>query len=479
APYLERYGRVRVGDVGCGMAVATGGPVVIEDVEAGPADAPAREAGRLGGFHAEYSTPLVSRSGEALGTIATFFREPHRPPQRQVRLVELYARQAADFVEAARLHRDLREADRRKDEFLATLAHELRNPLAAILNSAHAPRPGSADDAGADADADEARDVVVRQVRHMMRLVDDLLDASRIRRGDIELRLEPVELTDVVARAVEATRPLIEARGHALAVTLPPEPLWLEADPVRLVQVLANLLTNAAKYTDPGGRIALEATDEAGGSLVLRVRDSGIGIAPEMLARVFDLFAQAGPTAGGLGIGLALVKSLVERHGGTITATSAGPGRGSEFTVRLPRGARTVPERPPASDPRDTASAHRPPRPRRVLVVDDQVDAARSLARLLKGWGHEVHVAHDGPSALDAVEAQGPEVVLLDVGLPGMDGHEVARRLRGRPGDGLRLVALTGYGQEEDRLRSQAAGFDDHLVKPVDPDDLKVLLERA
>ncbi len=469
--FLTRFGRIPPGVAACGMAIVRGVPILIEDVEADPCDAETREAGRIGGFRGDYSTPLVSRTGAMLGTIATFFRDPHRPSERQVRLVELYARQAADFVEAARLHRDLREADRRKDEFLAMLAHELRNPLAAILGEAQ--MLGEASDGPALA---ESREVILRQGRQMTRLVDDLLDASRIRRGDIPLRKVPLEVATEVARAVEAARPLIESRGHELTVSLPPEPLWLEADPVRLVQVLGNLLTNAAKYTEPGGRIALEAGREAG-FLAVRVRDNGIGIAPEVLPKVFDLFAQADPTAdrshGGLGIGLALVQSLVERHGGCVSATSAGPGRGSEFVVFLPLAASPSEDQIPRVHLNGATDARSESRPKRVLVVDDQPDAARSLARLLKSWGHEVHVAHDGPEALQAALAHGPEVVLLDLGLPGMDGHEVASQLRGHDGRGPRIVALTGYGRDEDRRRSKEAGFVDHLVKPVDPDELR------
>jgi signal transduction histidine kinase len=254
------------------------------------------------------------------------------PPRRALRPAGRRLRRGA------RLHRALREADRRKDDFLAQVAHELRNPMAAMLGAAHALRPGETDPAALE----ESRDVVVRQVRHMTRLVEDLLDASRIRRGEIEIRKEPVELAGAVARAIEAAGPLVAARGHALSVALPEGPVWLEADPVRLVQVLANLLTNAAKYTEPGGRIALDARCEAGRVLALTVRDSGIGIAPEMLPRVFELFTQVDRapdrSGGGLGIGLALVKSLVDLHGGTVTAASEGPGRGSTFVVRLPLG---------------------------------------------------------------------------------------------------------------------------------------------
>jgi CheY-like chemotaxis protein len=284
-----------------------------------------------------------------------------------------------------------------------------------------------------------------------------------------------------VDQAVEAVRPLIDARGHELTVSLPAGPLWLEADPVRLEQILANLLTNAARYTEPGGRIALEGDRDAD-HLVLRVRDNGIGIAPEALPRIFGLFTQADTGANrsreGLGIGLALVRSLVELHGGSVSASSPGPGRGSEFVVRLSLVA------PPGGGRSDGGEDGTIPGPRadvrhrRVLVVDDQADAARSLARLLKAWGHEVYVAHDGPAALEAARVHTPELVLLDIGLPGMDGHEVARRLRADERNGLQIIALTGYGQEEDRSRSREAGFDDHLVKPVDPEDLRRMLER-
>jgi PAS domain S-box-containing protein len=470
--FLERFSRVKVGVAACGMAVARGGPVIIEDVEVDPSYAPFRESARLGGFRGDYSTPLISRSGELLGTIALFFREPHRPSERQVRLIELYARQAADFIENARLYRTLSEADRRKDEALAVLAHELRNPLGVILTAAYALRPGEDD----PRDQERAREMVIRHARRMTRLVDDLFDASRITRGEIELRTEAVELSRIVTCAVEAARPLIDERRHELTIALPPKPVRMVADPGRLEQVLVNLLTNAARYTEPGGRIALEAGRE-GDQVVMRVRDSGIGIAPDMIPRVFDPFVQAhrapDPSQAGLGLGLALVRALVERHCGTVAVTSAGPGRGSEFVVRLPAG-RVEPEAPSSGDTlREPTRPAGAPRALRVLVVDDQPDAARSLARLLRFWGHETRTAHDGPSALAEADAHRPEVVLLDVGLPGMDGHEVARRLRALGGEGLRIVALTGFGQEEDRHRAQESGFDLYLVKPVDPDDLR------
>jgi CheY-like chemotaxis protein len=318
-----------------------------------------------------------------------------------------------------------------------------------------------------------------RQVLHMTRMVDDLLDVSRITRGKIELRKEIVDLAAVVACTVEATRPLIEDRGQVLTVDLPPEPLRLEADPTRLEQVVANLFNNAAKYTPNGGHIWLAASQE-GSELVLRVRDTGVGIAGDILPRIFEAFVQSDRvlhhSQGGLGIGLTLVRSLVEMHGGSVTAHSEGPGRGSEFVVRLPTlspqqripGARAVGE---ASEPAGTASR------RRILVVDDNVDAAESLAILLRMEGHDVWVAHDGLAALAAVEADPPELVFLDIGMPVLNGYEVAQRLRQRHDLGnLVLVAMTGWGQEEDRRRSQEAGFDHHLVKPAEPDALRQLL---
>jgi PAS domain S-box-containing protein len=335
--YLERFGRIPVGEQACGRAVARGEPiVVVEDVEAESGDAAGwAEPSRLGGFRACYSVPLVTRRGEVIGTIATFFREPHRPSPRQVQLVQHYVLQAADALDNARAHKEVHDADRRKEEFLATLAHELRNPLAAIQTSAHLLHAEVA-----DAELlDEAREVIIRQVRHMSRLAEDLLDVTRVSRGTMRLRTEPVDLAEAVARAVEDVRPLVDARRHELVVAMPEGKLILDADPTRLEQVLANLLTNAAKYTDPGGRIELAAEREAD-EVVIRVRDSGIGLAPEALVGLFQLFSQVDVgqdrSRGGLGIGLALVKSLVELHGGSVWASSDGPGHGSEFTARLP-----------------------------------------------------------------------------------------------------------------------------------------------
>jgi PAS domain S-box-containing protein len=469
--WLAQFGRLRVGEDACGLAVASGGPVVVEDIEAGP-DERSRESARAGGYRAAFSVPLLGRDGGLIGTVAAFFPAPHRSAPRQVGVVERYARRAADALAQARRHHELLELERRKDEALAMLAHELRTPLAAIHNSAQVLRPGAIDKAGLD----EAREVLVRHARAMARMVEDLLDASRVARGSLALRPERVAAAEVVARAVEDVRPQVEAKRHDLAVSIPSEPILLEADPTRLEQVLVNLLANAAKFTPEGGQITLMARLE-GGELVVRVADSGVGLKAEDRARIFDLFAQAGAAAdrrhGGLGIGLALVKSLVEMHGGSVSVASDGPGQGSEFVVRLP-----VASGQPATAREVRAINGKPSAmsARRLLVVDDEPDSARALARLLRFWGHEVEVAHDVRSALEGARRTRPEVVFLDLSMPGADGFEVARRLREFAGEGLRLVALTGHARDEDRRRTEAAGFAGHLVKPVDPSELVRLL---
>jgi PAS domain S-box-containing protein len=366
----------------------------------------------------------------------------------------------------------LKDADRKKDEFVATVAHELRNPLAPIRNALQiltAKGPP-------DPELQWARGVIGRQVRLMSRLLDDLLDVSRISRRQVELRKERVELAALVEAALETSRPLLEAAGHALTVALPPAPIHLEADPVRMAQVFANLLNNAAKYTEPGGRIGLTA-ERQGGDVVVSVKDDGMGIAPEMLPRVFQIFAQANRalvrSQGGLGIGLSLVKGMVELHGGGVEARSEGLGRGSEFRVRLPAAAQTpAPERP-----RGEAGEPGPAARRRILVVDDNRDSADSLAMLLKFMGHEVGTAYDGEQAVEAAGALRPDVALLDIGMPRLDGYAACRRIREQPwGRPMFLIALTGWGQEEDRRRTEAAGFDHHMLKPVDPAELLKLL---
>lgn len=370
-----------------------------------------------------------------------------------------------------RLEQVLKEADRRKDEFLATLAHELRNPLAPIRNALHL--LSLEDPSGSDAQF--CHNIIERQVENLVRLVDDLLDVSRITRGKIELQKERVSVANVVARAVESSRPLIDAHNHALSVELPNEALWIHADPVRIAQVLLNLLNNAAKYTRDGGKIALHA-ERSGSEVVISIRDTGIGIAPDMLPRVFDAFTQieAGRarSEGGLGIGLTLVRRLTEMHGGTVEARSDGLGKGCVFTVYLPL---LIDEAFAAEAGRDRDDG-KFVAPRRILIVDDNRDAAKSLATLLRLLGNDVRTAHDGLGGLQEALHYRPDVVILDIGLPGMDGLDVCRRLRSEGHQEMLLVALTGYGQDDDRRRSQDAGFNAHLVKPVNLDELKDLL---
>jgi PAS domain S-box-containing protein len=374
-----------------------------------------------------------------------------------------YIGSCVDITERREAAELLQQADRRKDEFLATLGHELRNPLSPIRNGLHILRLGG------DADGRERLvGMMERQVDHLVRLVDDLLEVSRISRGKVELRRTRVELAPIVHGAVEACRPLLQQERHELLVDLPPEPVVLEADAVRLAQVVANLLNNAAKYTEAGGRIHLSARVEDD-EVELSVRDSGVGIPPEMLPQVFEMFAQVnrslGRSQGGLGIGLALVRHLVELHGGSVDAFSGGDGQGSEFVVRLPVAGREPPAEGAAVDPDGGSEAATAAR--RVLVVDDNADAAESLAQLLMLKGHDVRVAYDGLTGVATARAFAPDVVLLDIAMPGLDGYAVARRLREQDGaPPMRLVALTGYGQEDDRRRAIAAGFDGHLVKP-------------
>jgi PAS domain S-box-containing protein len=364
-------------------------------------------------------------------------------------------------------------ADRRKDEFLATLAHELRNPLAPIHSALQILNLPGVDAASTK----RSHGMIERQVRNMVRLVDDLLDVARVVRGKIELRRERVELATVVEHAVETVQPVIDALEHELTVTIAKESLAIDCDPLRLAQAIGNLLTNAAKYTERNGRISLTAASE-GSTVVIRIRDNGIGISPEMQPRIFDLFVQVDHAAtrsqGGLGIGLTLVKNLVEMHGGSVEAASEGLGCGSEFVIRLPLAIKipSVADSNASPEQRPTTS----PAAYQVLIVDDNQDAAMSLAMLLRFKGHEVRVAYDGPSALQLAASYRPDIVLLDIGMPGMDGYETARRWRAIPGsESTVLAALTGWGQEDDRRRTTATGFDHHLVKPVDLKDLETL----
>lgn len=365
-------------------------------------------------------------------------------------------------AEGAKLNAELREEHRRKDDFLAMLAHELRNPLAPLVTSLELLRrqPSNATLVSRQAE------VMARQVSQLTRLVEDLLEVSRVSRGRIGLRRRALVLGDVLTDALEASRPFLEGRRHRVDLALPPDPIVLHADNVRLAQVFANLLHNAAKYTDPGGGIRITA-ERVQDSAVVRIVDTGIGIAPEILPRVFDLFAQAPASLeraqGGLGLGLTLVRALVELHGGRVTAESRGLGQGSAFTVYLPvaAGELTVPPQVPARPP---ATA---PRAQRVLVVDDNSDSADALGQMLQMMGHHPRVVYSGLTALQVAPDVDPDLILLDIGLPEMDGYEVARRLRRVLRPESRVIALTGYGSEADRRRSREAGFDEHIVKPM------------
>jgi PAS domain S-box-containing protein len=369
----------------------------------------------------------------------------------------------------AAAERELLLAARQKDAFVAMLAHELRNPLSPIRHASELLRRV----VDPDSEAQPLIAMIARQTAQLTRLVDDLLDMARIAQGRISLHTEPLEIDAVIDQAIETVQGIISEKGHQLRVLKPTEPLYVNGDRVRLAQSLSNLLHNAAKYTDPGGAITIVVT-AAVEHLELEVHDSGMGIPESLLPHVFDLFVQSERTLdraqGGLGIGLSIVSGLIAMHGGTVTAASPGTRRGSTFTIRLPR---LMPANVPPQQQRGAAPAVR----RRVLVVDDNVDAADSLAMLLKGEGHDAQTAYSASTAFEAIERLRPEIVLLDVGLPQMDGYEIARRLRATSTvPGLRLVAVTGYGREEDRARARAAGFDDHLLKPADWDALQQVL---
>jgi signal transduction histidine kinase len=419
--------------------------------------------------------PLGARD-KLLGCLVLAFGPSERRYHTgDITVAEDLAWRAGIALDNASLVRNIQEADRRKDEFLAMLAHELRNPLAPIRNAVECLRLVGLPDAGLA----RTRDIIDRQLTHLNRLVDDLLDVSRITRGKIRLQFESLDLATVVVSAVESTRSLIESREHEFKLSMPPEPIPVKADPARLSQVFSNLLNNAAKYTDNGGQIWLTVERE-GNQAVIRIRDTGAGIPSDMLPHIFEPFIQLNHSLdrsqGGLGIGLTLVRDLIEMHGGSVEALSGGPGQGSEFIVRL-----AVLVDPPTGAPATgSRCSPMPCATSRILVVDDSVDAANSLAMVLRLEGHDVRTAHDGHSALEAAHAIPPEIVLLDIGLPNMDGYEVARRLREHRGkDQMLVVAITGYGREEDRLRSELAGFDHHLVKPIDFDVLRRLINRC
>jgi signal transduction histidine kinase len=378
--------------------------------------------------------------------------------------------QKLDQQRLALLNNQLREHDRRKDEFIATLSHELRNPLAPIRAAAKV----IASPKAAPAQVTQAQLIIERQVAHMALLLDDLLDIARITQGKLQIKKEMLSLIPVVDAAIEAVRPTLDGKNQQLELSLPAEAILLDADHLRLSQVISNLLMNAVKYSDPGSHIALKCTVE-GDTLTLSVKDNGIGIAPESISGIFEMFSQvdgvAGRSEGGLGIGLALVKGITELHGGKVEARSAGLGLGSEFIVRLPLASRSPAKSSGATEP-DQASTRR-----RILIADDNRDAAESLAMLLEMAGHEVRVAHLGHAAVSLAQVFRPDTALLDIGMPDLSGYEVAQSLRREPwAANIRLIALTGWGQDSDRHRALEAGFDHHLIKPVDPDQLAGLI---
>jgi signal transduction histidine kinase/CheY-like chemotaxis protein len=415
--------------------------------------------------------PIVGPSGETLGVIQLSDKYAGEFTEEDEAILVQLAQMAAVAIENTRLYQALREGDRKKDDFLALLAHELRNPLAPIRNGLQVIRRSE------DRESRErSQEMMERQLGHMVRLIDDLLDVSRINRNKMELRRARILLDDVVSSAVETARPAIEAAGHELTITLPTSPVYLDADLTRLAQVFSNLLTNSAKYTEPGGRIGLSVRlDE--GEAVVTVTDTGIGIPADALRHIFDMFSQVDRsierTTGGLGIGLALVRGLVEMHGGTVSAVSEGLGRGSEFTIRLP----VLRHKSEDSSTAVNRTEVVPGPKRRILVVDDNRDSAESMAQMLHLCGNEVATAFDGFEAVERAGVFRPDVILMDVGMPQLNGYEATRRIREQTwGKSITIIALTGWGQESDRTQTRDAGCDGHLVKPVSLADLQELL---
>jgi PAS domain S-box-containing protein len=418
------------------------------------------------------AVPLIGHGGKNLGLVQLMDKAQGEFTEEDEAILVQLAAIASAGIENARLYEQVREQDRRKDEFLATLAHELRNPLAPIRTGLAVLKLAPSINAMM-----KTREIMERQVEHMVRLIDDLLDVSRITRGKVQLKKERIDVRTILDTALEVSRPFIEESRHRLFISTPEEALLLDADPTRMAQVVSNLMNNAAKYTPEGGRIELSA-ERDNSDVIIRVRDNGVGLTSEALPKVFELFSQVGKTLdrsqGGLGIGLALVKRLVEMHGGQVAAESPGLGQGSTFVVRLPLAATQVINGRQAPGEENASSLSVP---RRILVVDDNVDGAETIAMLLTLFGHTVKTVHNGPDALEAAHSFQPGVMFLDIGLPGMSGYEVAQQLRSDSNmNGLILVALTGWGSEEDRQRAQSVGFDYHLTKPVGMEKLQSLL---
>ena len=434
-------------------------PVIVLASTADTTAPPPRVADSLAALRQRGNVTVLDRPLRIV-TLLTSVQSALRARRRQYQVRDLLA--------------ETRNAVKQRDQFLAMLGHELRNPLGAISNALTVIDVADANDAEIRA---EQHGIIRRQTNHLGRLVDDLLDVSRITSGKIALQRQPIDLCDLARHAAQSVEASARTQRHELIVEVYRDPVVIDADPVRIEQVINNLLTNAIKYTPPRGHIRM-SVEPAEGEAIIRVNDDGIGIPPELIGRVFDLFTQAeralDRAQGGLGIGLTLVRSLVEMHDGTVQVHSDGPGQGSEFVITLPRvKAAAAPSKPQRShDDQPTLRHGNNGHGRRILVIEDQPDARRALQRLLQIWGYQVEVAEDGPGGVEAAAKTNPDVAFVDVGLPGLDGYEVARRIRATMGDRVRLIALTGYGQPEDRDRAHAAGFDLHLVKPVDRDEL-------
>ena len=466
-PYNEAIHGVTIGPAvgSCGTAAHDDREVLVEDIATDPLWVDFADLALAHGLRACWSTPIRAADGRVLGTFAIYYDEPRAPTADERQIVQMLNRTAAIAIERKRVEQELQVANQRKDEFLALLGHELRNPLAPILTALELMEERGGHDA--------ERAAIDRHVRHMIQLVDDLLDISRITRGKVELERRPVELARVIEGAAELASPLFEQKAHHLDIDVA-EGFVVDGDPIRLSQIFANLLTNAAKYTDAGGNISVVATDE-GAERVVRVSDDGIGVDPELLPRIFEPFTQGARgidrLQGGLGLGLPLVRSLVELHGGAVNVASDGPGRGTSVEVRLPASA----AEPTTASPAPRAVQR--PQGQRLLLVDDNEDAALMLAHVLERAGYEVSVAHDGPAALALARDARFELAVVDIGLPVMDGYELGRRLLER--GPVRIVAVTGYGQSSDRAKSVEAGFAAHLVKPVRKDELLAALAAA
>ncbi len=489
ADYAAAVDGFKVGpdSLACGLATATGEPKLTADVRNDPLWRPWLWMAEKFDYRGCWSFPIRSPDGSFYGTLAVYSRQPREASQHDQEVCSLLTHTASIIIsrhkemEARKqAEESLLQSDRRKDEFLATLAHELRNPLAPVRNAVNVLRLKGPDEPALR----WSRDVIERQVDHLCRLIDDLMDIARITRNKLELRRQRVGLAEIIQGAVESSRPNIEQCGHELTVTLPPQPVYLNGDLVRLTQVFLNLLNNAAKYTERGGRIELTALltnpDSGQPEVVVSVKDSGVGVPAEKLSSLFEMFFQVDhsleKSQGGLGIGLSLVRRLVELHGGKVEARSDGDGQGSEFIVRLPALVEQATTAQLAA-PNGKDEARDPLPARRILVVDDNRDSADSLALLLRLSGNDVHTAYDGIEAVEAAERLRPDVVLLDIGMPKLNGKDACRRMRKEAwSSDMVLIALTGWGQEADRRQCAEVGFDHHMTKPVDPTSLIQLL---